>query len=109
MRLKKAMREKARLLVSDEMNRRKLKPFTGPTRILIELRRVRQLDDDNVVGALKHIRDGVALAALPLGDGPNTPYWWLPPVQIQVAAGHEGVYVCIEEMPCWVPADGMNR
>ena len=72
--------------------------FHGPTRIRFELRRVRLLDDDNAVASVKHYRDGITKAVLPLGDGPGTPYRWEPVVQIRVGRkAEEGVFVEIEE------------
>jgi hypothetical protein len=73
--------------------------FKGPTRITWELRRVRLLDDDNAIASLKHYRDGITKAVLPLGDGPGTPYLWGGMVQIRVGEkSEEGAFVEIEEL-----------
>lgn len=100
-------REKAELCTKDAANRQRVTPFTGAAWIRFEVRRYRLLDDDNLVVSLKHFRDGVYRAILPLGDGPGTAYRWEPPLQIQVANKRmEGVYVMIEEPE---PGDAPTR
>lgn len=92
-----AQRDKAYACAVAARNEKGVKPFTGPARIRLEVHRWRLLDNDNVVASVKHYRDGVCKALLPLGDGPTTPYIWAPVVQLQVAKGRDGLWVLIEE------------
>jgi hypothetical protein len=73
--------------------------FTGPARIVFEVRRRHQLDEMvNLPASLKHYQDGLCRAVLPLGDGPKAPYIWHKPIQIRVGRkDEEGVLVMIEE------------
>ena len=94
MALVKRERDKAYLVAKDAANRTGTLPFTGPAVIRFEVRRHRLLDElVNLPASLKHYQDGICKAMLPVGDGPQTPYRWLPPVQIRVWAEHEGVFV----------------
>lgn len=72
--------------------------ITGPCRIQFTVYRRRLLDPmSNLPASLKHYQDGVCRALLPLGDGPGTPYEWMPVQQQKVKkASEERVVVQIE-------------
>lgn len=72
--------------------------ITGPARIQFTVYRRRPLDPmSNLPASLKHYQDGVCKALLPLGDGPGTPYTWLPVQQVKVrTAREERVTVTVE-------------
>lgn len=70
-------------------------PQTGrPCRVVVSLigLRKRTLDDDNFVGACKHLRDAIA-ASLGLDDGDKRLTWQYQQLQTK---GREGVLVQIE-------------
>jgi hypothetical protein len=93
----KTQREKAYVAALAVRNKRRIPPITGPARITMEIHRCRLLDPSvNAVASLKAYQDGICKALLPLGDGPRTPYTWLPPTQKQVPRGRDGVWVVIE-------------
>lgn len=52
----KAQRNKAKWMVQNEVRY----PFPLPVRVTLTRAAPRALDDDNLAGALKHVRDGVA-------------------------------------------------
>lgn len=74
--------------------------WTGPTRIMAEIRTTRVFKDIWMIGgSLKQYQDGICLAVLPLGDGPKTPYVWEIPTQVRVPHRPlEGVLFSITEI-----------
>lgn len=76
--------------------RPEIQPFIGRARIWRTVYRTRLIDPINVEGSLKSLMDGVVKAALPLGDGPHTPYVWMPPIQCRADHRGEGVHIVIE-------------
>lgn len=77
---------------------RKDAPQAGrPLRLVVSLigLRARTLDDDNYVGACKHLRDAIA-ATLGLDDGDKRISWQYQQLQTK---GREGVLVHIEVIP----------
>jgi hypothetical protein len=97
MALVKSERERARVMTIKVRNGLRIEPITRPVEIRFEVRRRRLLDPMvNLPGSLKAYQDGVCAGVLPLGDGPYTPYTWLPPRQVQVKQkADEGVLVSI--------------
>lgn len=96
MSLVKTERDKAYACAVAVRNRLGLAAITGPAVIRTELRLRRPRDPWNAVASLKAVQDGLCRALLPLGDGPETPYTWVPPVQVQVPRDREGVLFQIE-------------
>lgn len=74
--------------------------FLGPTRIEFEVRLCRLRDPlANLPGSLKALQDGLCQRVLALGDGPGTPYEWVPPTQVRVKTrAEQGVMVRIKEI-----------
>ena len=96
MSLVKTERDKAYACAVAVRNVRGLSPIAGPALIGTELHLRRPRDPWNAVASLKAVQDGLCRALLPLGDGPETPYTWLPPVQVMVPRDQEGVLFQIE-------------
>lgn len=69
-RIARQQRQAAEHLVTAALNGRP----AAPLRITLTRRAPRRLDDDNLAGALKHVRDGVA-DALGLDDGDRRLVW----------------------------------
>src|SRR5262245_43372264 len=92
----KGQRERAYVTAVIYRNEHGVTPIRGPAQIQFTVHRAVLLDHDNLAASLKHYQDGVCLALLPFGDGPRTPYTWLPPTQQLVPKGRDGVWVKIE-------------
>lgn len=92
-------REKARMIARKAAIEQKVEPFTGPAVISLIVFRRRLLDPSiNLPSSCKATQDGICLAVLPMGDGPNSPYTWSPITQVEVTLKSlEGVQVTIEE------------
>jgi len=69
-------------------------PAGRPLRITLVRIGPRRLDDDNLAGALKHVRDGIA-DSLEIDDGDETQAVWSV-VQENGPAGQYSIYVRIE-------------
>ena len=81
-----------------------VEPIAGPCRIQFTVHRRRLLDPvDNLPASCKHYIDGVCDALLPLGDGPDTPYTWLPVRQVKVRTAQEERVCVTVEVTCAPP------
>ena len=81
-----------------------VEPITGPCRIQVTVYRRWLLDPvDNLPASCKHYIDGVCKALLPLGDGPDTPYTWLPVRQVKVRTAKEERVCVTVEVTCTPP------
>ena len=72
-RIGKAQREKYKLITLGMLNRAQPK---GPLKVTLTRASRGRLDDDNLAGGFKHVRDGIA-DALNRDDGPNSGVKWI--------------------------------
>jgi hypothetical protein len=93
-----AERTRAQLAAICERNKHRWPRVDGPARVQFIVYRCRLLDPMvNLPASLKTYQDGICRELLPGGDGPRSPYEWLPPQQVQVARTEpERVLVRIE-------------
>ena len=84
-------REAVRLMMNTHLDR---VPDGRPLRITLIRIGPRRLDDDNLAGAMKHVRDGIA-DSLEIDDGDETQAVWAV-AQEEGARGQYSVWVRIE-------------
>jgi len=95
----KAERERAYVCAVAARNGPGGRTFPGPARIEVTLYLCRKRDPYTNLTSLKATVDGICKALLPQGDGPETTYTWVPPIQVQVKhKAEQGIRITITDL-----------